>query len=234
MSAKDLAPVDIPLGRARRIIEDGIEAAETGNQAVEDWVARHIAWQLRDEDGSGFDVLARTGEVTDELTPEMMRAYIQVPPRRRWLEALEAYADQREDRGPVDGWAERGRIRDDFDAAWRDRDRERGNRFREGRELDREIRRAQEARQVVGDELAMRLLARLASSPHGVVARFAADGRVADELSREIAGTIPIRHRAGTSVAERAGVVDRCQRRAESNALVAFAGTGGADHRGAG
>jgi hypothetical protein len=186
--AEDLGRAAVQPGRARKIIEDGIEAAEAGNQAVEDWVARHIAWQLRDEDGSGFDVLARTGEVTDELTPEMMRAYVQAPSRRRWLEALEAYADQREDRGPVDGWAERGRIRDDFDAAWRDRDRdrERGNRDRQERELNREIRLAQEARQVIGDELAMRLLVRLASSPHGVDARFAADGRVTDELGQEL------------------------------------------------
>lgn len=39
---------------------------------------------------------------------------------------------------------------------------------------------------MLSDELAMRLLVRIATNPHNAVARFAAEGRVMDELSREL------------------------------------------------
>lgn len=174
-------------GQARRIIEGGINTAEAAGQRVDDWVARHIALQLKTEDGSGLDILAQRGEVTRDLQPELLRAYVQVPSRRRrWADALYGYAMDRTDRGPVDGWLERAAVRDRFDTAWRDRNQERGDLYTEGRELDQEARLAQEARQVIGDDLAVRLLVRIADSPHGAIARFAADGRVTDELGREL------------------------------------------------
>jgi hypothetical protein len=185
LSAEDLAPIEVEPIRARKIIDDGITAAEAAGQDIEDWVARHVALQLKDEDGSGLDVFARSGAITKDLQAELLRAYLKVQPRRRWIDALYGYATHRQDLGPVDGWTARARRRDDFHAAWWDRDRQRGNRYQEARELDQGIRLAQDARQAIDDELAMRLLVRIAPSPHSVVARFAADGLITDELSRE-------------------------------------------------
>jgi hypothetical protein len=183
---EDLAPVEVEPGQSRKIVEDGISAAEAAGERVEDWVARHIAWQLKTEDGFALDMLIQSGQIAEELQPELLRAYVQVLPRRRWIDALYGYATERPDRRPVDGWAERALARDHFHAAWWDRDRQRGNRYLEGRDLDREVRLAQDSRQVIGDELAVRLLVRIAASPHGAVARFAAEGRVTDEFSREL------------------------------------------------
>jgi len=46
--------------------------------------ARHIALQLRDEDGSGLDVFwAGAAEVTVDLRAEIRRAYIQMPTQQR-------------------------------------------------------------------------------------------------------------------------------------------------------
>jgi hypothetical protein len=181
-----LVPVEVEPGQARKIIEDGITAAEAVGQRVEDWVAWHIALQLKDEDDSGLDVLAQSGEIIEDLQPELMRAYLKQLPQRRWIDALYGYATERTDHGPVEGWAERAHVRDQFHAAWWNRDGQRGNRYLEGRELDREIGLAQGSRQAIGDELALRLLVRIAPNPHSGVARFAADGQVTDELSREL------------------------------------------------
>jgi hypothetical protein len=183
------AEVELAPGQARKIIEDGIRVAEEAGQRVEDWVARHLALQLKDEDGSGLDVLAQSGEITEELQPELLRAYEQQLPRRRWIDALYGYATERAERGPIEGWAEQARRRDRFHTAWWDRDRQRGNRHLEGRDLDRDIKFAQDSRQAIGDDLAMRLLVRIAPNPHSGVARFAADGRVTDELSQELQET---------------------------------------------
>jgi hypothetical protein len=137
-------------------------------------------------DGSALDHLSRSGEIDAELQPELLRAYTQQLPRRRWIDALHSYAMERGIRGPVDDWADQALRRDQFHNAWHDRDRERGNRYTEGRELDREVRHVQDTRQVIGEDLAMRLLVRLATSPHSAVARFAGDGKVTDELSQEL------------------------------------------------
>lgn len=185
-------PAEIPAaaelrpGQARRIIEDGIRFAESDDQQIDDWVARHIALRLRDEAGSGLDVFAQTGEINADLQPELIRAYLKLPRRQQWIQALNDYAERREERGLVDSWMEQALARDRFHTAWWDRDHERRNRYMEGRELDREIRLAQETRQVIGDELVMRLLVRLAPNPHTAIARFAADGRVTEELSLEL------------------------------------------------
>jgi hypothetical protein len=178
-------PVGVEPAVARRIIEDGIRDAEAAGQCVEDWVARHIALQLKDEDGSGLDLFAQSGEVTVHLLAELRRAYVQhlqTPRLRHWLEALNTYAEHREDRGPGDDWEEQARLRDQFHAAWRAAQRG----YLAARELDREIRLAQDARQMISDDLAMQLLVQLAPGPHSAVARFAADGRVTDELGREL------------------------------------------------
>ncbi len=186
LAGEALVPVEVEPGQARKIIEDGITAAEAAGQRVEDWVARHIALQLKDEDDSGLDVFARSGEIIEDLQPELMRAYLKLLPRRRWIDALYGYAAERPNRGPVDDWAERALARDQFHTAWWDKDGQRGNRYTEGRDLDRAVRLVQDSRQVIGDELAMRLLVRIVASPHGAVARFAAEGRVTDELSRDL------------------------------------------------
>lgn len=180
------AHAEIAPGQARRIIEDGITAAEHAGAAIDDWVAGHVARQLKTEDSSALDVLVQSGEITEDLQPELMRAYLKAEPRRRWIGALYGYLTNRPDRGPVDGWEQQARLRDWFHTVWWDRDRQRGNRYTEGRELDREVRNAQDAREVITDELVLRLLVRIASSPHSAVARFAADSRVTDELSQEL------------------------------------------------
>lgn len=178
--------VEIEPGQAWKIIRDGMAAAEAAGRDIEDWVARHIAWQLRTGDGSPLDTFARSGCISDDFRSELIGNYDQAgTTRRRWIEAIDSYASHREDRQPVDGWAERARLRDQFHADWWDRD-ERGNRYLEARDLDREITLAQDARQLVDNVLATRLLVRVAHSPHSAVARFAAEGRVTDELSREL------------------------------------------------
>jgi hypothetical protein len=182
LHGEDRAPVEVEPIRARKIIDDGIRVAEAAGQQVEDWVARHIALQLKTEDGSGLDVLARTGEITGDLQPELLPANVQALPRRPWIDALYDYALDRQDHRPVDGWAEHAQLRDRFYIEWSAA--ERG--YIAARELDREIRLAQDARQMIGDELAMRLLMQLASGPHSAVARFTADGRVTDDLGREL------------------------------------------------
>jgi hypothetical protein len=179
-------PTEVEPGEARRIIEGGIATAEAGGQRVDDWVAGHIAQQLKTEDRSALDLLSRSGEINAELQPELLRAYTQQLPRRRWVDALHSYAMEQGARGPVDGWAEQARRRDQFHTAWHDRNHERGNRFTEGGDLDRAVRWAQETRQVIGEDLTMRLLVRLATNPHSAVARFAGDGKVTDQLSQEL------------------------------------------------
>lgn len=186
LPAEDPAVAELRPGQARRIIEDGIRIAGAAGQNIDDWVARHIALQLRGEDGSALNLFARTGEVDGELQPELIRAYLNGEQRRPWLQALKDYAVYREDHGQVEGWMEHALARDRFHAAWWDPDGERGSRFQEGRDLDREIRLAQEARQVIRDELVTRLLVRLAPNPHTAIARFAADGHVTEELSLEL------------------------------------------------
>lgn len=174
-------------GQARRIIEDGIRTADESGQEIEDWIARHIALQLKDEDGSALDVMAGSGEITDGFGEELVREYgSQTPSRQRWIDSLGTYALHREDRGPVAGWIDHARVRDQFHTAWWDKDSQRGNRYLEGRELDRQVRLAQDARRVIGDDLAMRLLVRIAATPHSAVACFAADGQVTDALSRKL------------------------------------------------
>ena len=133
LPGEDLAPIEVEPGQARKIIEDGIAAAEAAGKRVEDWVARHIGLQLKDEDDSGLDVLAQGGEITEDLQPELIRAYLKLLPQRRWIDALYGYATERADRGPVEGWAERAHVRDRFHTAWWDRHRQRGNRYLEGR-----------------------------------------------------------------------------------------------------
>lgn len=185
LPGEDLVPIEVEPIRARKIIEDGITAAEAAGQVIGDWVARHVALQLKDEDGSGLDVFARSGEVTTDLLAELRRAYVQqlsAPRLRRWLESLNTYAEQREGRGPVEGWLDRAVARDRFLIEWSTA--ERG--YLAARDLDRDIRLAQDARQEIGDELAKRLLVRMASSPHSAVARFVADGQVTNELSQEL------------------------------------------------
>lgn len=181
-----LLPVEVEPGQAQKIIDDGIQVAEAAGQRVEDWVAGHIARQLMAEDDSGLGVLARSGEITENLQPELIRAYLKLLPRRRWIDALYGYAMDRAEHGPVEGWAERAQVRDWFHAAWWDRDAQRGNRYLEGRDLDRDVKLALDSRQLVGDELALRLLVRIADSPRSAVARFAAEGRVTDELGQEL------------------------------------------------
>jgi hypothetical protein len=183
---EDPGAAELVPGQARRIIEDGIRIAEGAGQTVDDWVARHIAVALRDEAGSALDLFARSGEIDAELRPELIRGSLKLPRRQQWIQSLHDYADYRADHGPVEGWVQRAARRDQFHAAWWDHNRERGNRYQEAGELDREIRLAQEARQVIRDELVMRLLVRLAPNPHTAIARFAADGSVTDELSLEL------------------------------------------------
>jgi hypothetical protein len=186
LPTEGLPPVEVERGQAQKIIEEGIQVAEAAGQRVEDWVAGHIARQLMTENDSGLDMLARSGEITEELQPELIRAYLKLLPRRRWIDSLYGYVMDRAERGPVEGWAERAQVRDWFHTAWWDRDAQRGDRYLEGRDLDREVKLALESRQVVGDELASRLLVRIADSPHSAVARFAAEGCVTDQLSREL------------------------------------------------
>jgi len=109
--------------------------------------------------------------------------------------------------------------RDRFHTAWWDRDRERSNRYAEGREIDRDVRLAQEARQMIGDELVNTTAGTgLAPKPARPLLRaFAADGRVTDELSLELQE----RYLSGATEqerrwAERIRLMDRGQRRAES------------------
>ena len=91
-------------------------------------------------------MFAGSGEITKDLQAELLRAYLKVLPRRRWIDALYGYATHRPDRGPVDGWAERARLRDDFHAAWWDREQQRGNHYLErGASWTRGIRLAQDA-----------------------------------------------------------------------------------------
>jgi hypothetical protein len=44
-----------------------------------------------------------------ELRAELLRAYVQQLPRRRWVDALCGCVIHRQDYGPVEGWTERGR-----------------------------------------------------------------------------------------------------------------------------
>ena len=52
LPGEDLASAEVEPIRARKIIDDGITVAEAAGQNIEDWVARHVALQLNDEDGS--------------------------------------------------------------------------------------------------------------------------------------------------------------------------------------
>jgi hypothetical protein len=179
-------PLELEPARREEILEEGIEAAVAADTEVEDWIARHIALQLREGEDSALGVFARTGEITSGLRYELLRNYDQQPARRRrWVDHLGTYAVHREDPEPVEGWAERAAVRDRFDAAWR-AVRPRAVRTIESRRCDIEAARARDERRLITNDLAIRMLVMLAPSPHSAIARFVAEGRVTEAFSTEL------------------------------------------------
>jgi len=86
----------------------GIEAARGDGRPVDDTVARVIAVLVHGGQGSALYSLASTGNLTDDrLQDELRRLHDEADEKTlEWVEALEAYAATREERGPVDGWSQ--------------------------------------------------------------------------------------------------------------------------------
>jgi hypothetical protein len=185
LADKALIPPEVERTRAERIIEEGIDRAAAPGRLVDDWVARHIALQLRQEDGSQLDILARTGEVAPDFRQALQNAYPQAAEHRRWVDSLGAYAENRESPGPVDGWLERAAVRDRFDAAWRAVGPWTARLHIAG-EISQAVEQASDAGQVIDDELAIRIMVDVASSSHSAIARFVAESQVTEELSHEL------------------------------------------------
>lgn len=179
-------PLELEPARREELIEEGIEIAVAAGIEVDDWIARHIALQLSEGEGSTLNVFARTGEITAGLRYELLRDYDQQPVRRqRWIDFLGTYAIHREDVGSVEGWSERAAVRDRFDAAWRAA-RQRAVRAIESRRCDIEAAPAWSEGRLITNDLAMRMFVVLAPSPHSAIARFVAEGKATEALTREL------------------------------------------------
>jgi len=95
-----------PISGDELTIQLGIEAARAEDREVTDTVARAIATQLHDGQGSALYSLASTGGLEHErLEAELHELHQSQNPRTlAWASVLGTYALHREHRGPVDGW----------------------------------------------------------------------------------------------------------------------------------
>ncbi|MDQ7903064.1 antirestriction protein ArdA [Phytohabitans sp. ZYX-F-186] len=95
-----------PLEGDERAIQLGIDAARAEDREVTDAVARAIAVQLHDGQGSALYSLASTGDLEHKhLDAELHELYQSRDPRvLEWASVLGTYALHREHKGPVEGW----------------------------------------------------------------------------------------------------------------------------------
>lgn len=108
-AAADMAAaVERDAGVRERLIGYGVDAADSGDRLIADWVAKYIAEELSDQPDSALEVLARTGEITAGVRYELFRDYDKLAPeRRRWIDGLAGYAVNRAEPEPPDDWEER-------------------------------------------------------------------------------------------------------------------------------
>ena len=104
-AAEMVAAVERDAGLRAQLIGYGIDAADSGDRLIADWVAKYIAEELSDQADSALDVLARTGEITGGVRYELFRDYDKLSPeRQRWIDGLAGYAVNRAEPGPLDDW----------------------------------------------------------------------------------------------------------------------------------
>jgi hypothetical protein len=91
-----------------RVIRGGIEAAVADGRQIDDYTARFIAGQLHGGQGSALYSLASTGNINPDVRRELDADRKSFEPQvRGWVDALTAYCEAREDKGPVEGWIQR-------------------------------------------------------------------------------------------------------------------------------
>ncbi len=92
-----------------RVIAAGIWEARAEDAEVADDIARLIAAQLQQGDGTTLHRFATTGAIDsyEALRDELIADYDRLPERRReWVDMLGTYAVHAGERGPVEGWAD--------------------------------------------------------------------------------------------------------------------------------
>ncbi|HSV67496.1 MAG TPA: hypothetical protein VLJ59_16525 [Mycobacteriales bacterium] len=74
---------------------------------IDDRTARCIATQLHDGQASALYGLASSGAIAEEVHTELTQDFDQQPDQvKHWINWLGTYCLNREDQGPVPGWAE--------------------------------------------------------------------------------------------------------------------------------
>lgn len=100
------------------VIERGIAAALREHRDIDDRTARYIASQLHEGQASALYSFASNGNIEEPCVhDELTQDFDQQPETiKRWINWLGTYCLEREDKGPVEGWAERAAAQDRADA----------------------------------------------------------------------------------------------------------------------
>lgn len=90
-----------------QVIRQGIEEALREGTEINDHTARYIASQLHEGQTSALYSLASTGAIAEAVQNELTREFDQQTEQvRNWINWLGTYCLNRQDKGPVLGWAE--------------------------------------------------------------------------------------------------------------------------------